>query len=265
MRRGQSRVVWCVAGVFLIAAAASAGEAPQTMVQWAAAQSSGVPAAPGVVPDWGISTTLVKTIHAMGFVPLDSGVTVAFSFPQSGYQRYGVAGLATVDASLDLPSGAHLVGIELDGCDSSATGEVQLAVFESPKLYSGTFSSPAFLLTGTAATPGCGSFYAAAASQITVDNANSSYGVEVWTSSGSSATSFKAVRVFYGLQVSPAPASATFLDVPVAHPLFQYVEALAASGISVGCGGGNFCPDAGVTRGQIAVFLSKALGLHFAP
>jgi hypothetical protein len=32
-----------------------------------------------------------------------------------------------------------------------------------------------------------------------------------------------------------------------------------------GCGGGNFCPDAAVTRGQMAVFLAKALGLHWAP
>jgi hypothetical protein len=38
-----------------------------------------------------------------------------------------------------------------------------------------------------------------------------------------------------------------------------------ASGITAGCGGGNYCPDAPLTRGQMAVFLSKGLGLHFAP
>jgi hypothetical protein len=37
------------------------------------------------------------------------------------------------------------------------------------------------------------------------------------------------------------------------------------SGITAGCGGGNYCLDAALTRGQMAVFLSKALGLHFAP
>ena len=31
------------------------------------------------------------------------------------------------------------------------------------------------------------------------------------------------------------------------------------------CGGGNFCPDAPLTSGQMAVFLSLGLGLHFAP
>jgi hypothetical protein len=71
--------------------------------------------------------------------------------------------------------------------------------------------------------------------------------------------------VYYTLQVSPAPSVATFSDVPTGHPFFQVVEALAASGITVGCGGGNFCPDAPLTRGQMAVFLSVVLGLHFAP
>jgi S-layer homology domain len=65
------------------------------------------------------------------------------------------------------------------------------------------------------------------------------------------------------LQVSPAPGAATFGDVPTGHPFFQFVEALAASGITAGCGNGNFCPDAPLTRGQMAVFLSKALGLHW--
>ena len=35
---------------------------------------------------------------------------------------------------------------------------------------------------------------------------------------------------------------------------------LAAESITAGCGGGNYCPDAPVTRGQMAVFLSKTFG-----
>jgi len=75
--------------------------------------------------------------------------------------------------------------------------------------------------------------------------------------------SFSSVRLHYMLQVSPAPGTATFGDVPTDHPFFQFVEALAASGITAGCGSGNYCPDQPLTRGQMAVFLSKALGLHF--
>ena len=72
------------------------------------------------------------------------------------------------------------------------------------------------------------------------------------------------ITVRYRLQVSPAPEVATFNDVPTNHPFFQFIEALAASGITGGCGGGNYCPDAPLTRGQMAVFLSKALGLHWS-
>jgi len=64
--------------------------------------------------------------------------------------------------------------------------------------------------------------------------------------------------------ISPAPATATFSDVPTNHWAFQFVEALAASGITAGCGGGKYCPDDPITRGQMAIYLSAALGLHWS-
>ena len=64
--------------------------------------------------------------------------------------------------------------------------------------------------------------------------------------------------------MSPAPGVATFpIDVPTNHPFFRFVEAMAASGLTGGCGPGQFCPDSPVTRGQMSVFLASALGLHF--
>ena len=76
---------------------------------------------------------------------------------------------------------------------------------------------------------------------------------------------FKGVRVIWHRQVSPAPAVATFNDVPTSDPAFQYIEALAASGITGGCNVAppQYCPDATLTRRQMAVFLAKALGLHW--
>ena len=65
------------------------------------------------------------------------------------------------------------------------------------------------------------------------------------------------------LPVSPAPATATFNDVPTDHPFFQFIEALYASGITAGCQASPplYCPDNPVTRGQMAVFLAKVLEL----
>lgn len=71
------------------------------------------------------------------------------------------------------------------------------------------------------------------------------------------------VRFVFKRSVSPAPAVATFNDVPTSHPQFQFVQALVKAGITAGCGSGNYCPDQALTRGQMAVFLSKALGLSW--
>jgi S-layer homology domain len=72
-----------------------------------------------------------------------------------------------------------------------------------------------------------------------------------------------AVRIFWRRRISPAPGSPSFGDVPASDAAYQYIEALVASGVTAGCGGGNYCPDSALTRRQMAVFLSKALGLHF--
>ncbi len=61
------------------------------------------------------------------------------------------------------------------------------------------------------------------------------------TETGEGRLALGAVRVDWRRQVSPAPAEASFIDVPTGHPFFQFVEALSASGITAGCGGGNFC------------------------
>lgn len=84
-----------------------------------------------------------------------------------------------------------------------------------------------------------------------------------WGTSTDGGIRLRQVRLLWKRQVTPAPGTATFADVPVGHPLHRYVEALAASGITGGCGGGLYCPDAPISRGQMAVFLSAALGLHW--
>ncbi len=58
----------------------------------------------------------------------------------------------------------------------------------------------------------------------------------------------------------PVGASAqTFNDIPTTHWAYQFIESLFASGITAGCGGGNYCPDDSVTRAQMAVFLERGI------
>ena len=61
----------------------------------------------------------------------------------------------------------------------------------------------------------------------------------------------------------PLPASLTFSDTfNSVHR--DNIEALAAAGITKGCTAGRFCPRDLVTRGQMAAFLNRALGLPAA-
>ena len=52
-----------------------------------------------------------------------------------------------------------------------------------------------------------------------------------------------------------------FLDVPETSGFCRWIEELASRGIVSGCGGGNYCPSAAVTREQMSVFLAVTFGL----
>ena len=50
----------------------------------------------------------------------------------------------------------------------------------------------------------------------------------------------------------------SFPDVPRSQPFYAFIENLFHNAITGGCGAGNYCPDASVTRAQMAVFLLKS-------
>ena len=57
-----------------------------------------------------------------------------------------------------------------------------------------------------------------------------------------------------------------YLDVPIDHWAFSFIETLAASGITTGCGPNIYCPEASVTRAQMAVFLERGMrGSNYNP
>ena len=60
----------------------------------------------------------------------------------------------------------------------------------------------------------------------------------------------------------PACGAPMFNDVPASSPFCRWIEELARRGVVTGCGGGNYCPTASVTREQMAVFISAGFGLQ---
>ncbi|MGZ9234947.1 MAG: S8 family serine peptidase [Anaerolineales bacterium] len=62
------------------------------------------------------------------------------------------------------------------------------------------------------------------------------------------------------------PFTTTFGDVSTEHMFYQYIEAFYKAGITVGCSHSPkmYCPDNLVTRGEMAVFIERAMG-NFSP
>jgi hypothetical protein len=71
------------------------------------------------------------------------------------------------------------------------------------------------------------------------------------------------LRAKYGVgYIPPAVENNTgFTDVATNYWAAAWIKQLAAEGITSGCGGGNFCPGAAVTRDYMAVFLVRTFNL----
>ena len=229
-----------------------------------AALAAAAPAAfagpPGAPQIWGTTNTGYVTVPEWRFSPSSSAVVYSdFGNPA---RRYALTPLSFFFASPSMPSGALLQNLEFDFCNSQPSGGSSILLL----LYDLTENnSNMTLLTQITGVAGLGCTQAIvdlSGLNYTVDNQQHRLLLEtVFGTNADDTTSFSGAAVGYRLQVSPAPASPQFADVPVSDPAFQYIEALVGAGITAGCGNGNYCPDAVVTRRQMAVFLSKALGL----
>lgn len=63
----------------------------------------------------------------------------------------------------------------------------------------------------------------------------------------------------YTLQTTSTLCSGPFDDVPCGYWAESYIDILASSGITAGCGNNNYCPTDLVTRAQMAVFLERGM------
>jgi hypothetical protein len=70
------------------------------------------------------------------------------------------------------------------------------------------------------------------------------------------------LKAEHGSSYTPPGCAGVFPDVPCPSPFADWIERLAAEGITGGCGGGNYCPASNNTRGQMAVFITKTFNLQ---
>lgn len=178
-------------------------------------------------------------------------------------------------APVFLPSGALIYWIDLFACDTNASSHMTAFLTG----YSGSDTPLTNDINSVSSTQitnpasGCGywaqsfgSFFSPTPHQVNNDvqyNGGYHYVINFSFGATDGSNKLKGVDLWWKRQISPAPGTATFSDVPTSHTYFRAIEALAASGITGGCGGGNFCPSGTVSRGEMAAFLARALGLHW--
>lgn len=85
-----------------------------------------------------------------------------------------------------------------------------------------------------------------------------------YTVAANVATTNRAGSISIGSRTYIVVQGAAFLDVPTNDPFYTDIGKLSARGITVGCGGGNYCPNDPVTRDQMAAFIIRSLG-EFSP
>jgi hypothetical protein len=168
---------------------------------------------------------------------------------------------------LQVPDGARLSQLQLWAYDTDAAEGLTLSLYETCQ--AAGFNTPTSTLLASADTFGAiGTYFGfTPLNDHRVNNRDCAYTVRVLfntvTVCRGQALQLQKVQVSWVRDVAPAPASPSFSDVPPSHVFFQYIEALAGSGVTGGCGSGKYCPDAPLTRGQMATFLARALGLEW--
>ena len=220
---------------------------------------------------YGTAAKIFVAYSPWDFVPISSSVTYGFRFETIGQTlvRTNATGDRWFKAPVHLPAGALVTELQAVFCDGSLFRNFELYLIRAPRMAPITFfAGPA---TADFETPGCVDRTVVFGTPIQIDNNNNSYHLEVNMGGfedhlGGNLISLGSVRIGYVLQVS-APGAQMFNDVPTNHPFFPFIQALVAAGITTGCDDSPpmFCPDGVVTRKQMAAFLARALGLHWAP
>jgi hypothetical protein len=263
-----SRVLLTVVAVLALAAAvpATAQEDGLQPVFDAPVAATVVPDAadnsPEPVPNWGIDAWIGYYVGPCDAIDRQaSGIGVNTTNCQ--YVEGAGDGNVYPGFPLHLPQGASVQYIRIFYYGNDVSVNIGAGFYKMST--DGTYTLIQAL--SPAATAGGATYEQFGPFSETIDNSPSSgYTYNILASlekSGAATTRIYKFYLYYKLQISPDPAYATFSDVPVGAFGHRHVEALVASGITTGCGGGNFCPNQPLTRVQMAVFLAKALGLHW--
>jgi hypothetical protein len=123
---------------------------------------------------------------------------------------------------------------------NGGTGSVMVGMDSGCSWTTDTFSSSFITITGGSSGSGNGTVTYSVAPNTTPNRRT-----------GVIAIAGQSFTILQGIQ---------FTDVPIGAPFYTEIGKLAARNITLGCGTGVYCPDAVVTREQMAAFIIRGLG-----
>jgi hypothetical protein len=149
-------------------------------------------------------------------------------------------------------------------CPNSSVTRAEMAIFLERGIHGSSYTPPA--ATGTVFGDVPISHWAAAwIEQLLTDEITGGCGGGNYCPNNPVTRAEMAIfllRSEHGSSYTPPAATGTvFADVPISHWAADWIEQLAAEGITSGCGGGNYCPNSPVTRAEMAIFLVRTFEL----
>jgi hypothetical protein len=150
-------------------------------------------------------------------------------------------------------------------CPGSATSREQMAVFVLVATEGSGYIPPACGATPMFSDVAPGSPFCRWIEELARRGVVAGCGPGIYCPAAAVSREQMAVFVLRTLDPSANPAQCAppnlFADVPETSPFCRWVEDLANRAVVTGCGGGNYCPTASVTREQMGVFISLTFGL----
>lgn len=204
---------------------------------------------------------------------LDAGTSGSFRLDDFASQRTGYIGPALPFADVAsnssfFPFVQGIYALEVipgcavgSFCPDSAITRKEMAQFLLKAKYGASFAPPACTTPMFSDVP-CSHPYAVWINELARQGITSGCAAGVFCPDGNITRQQMSVFLMVAQGATPAPCPpSSFLDVPSNSSFCPWIKEIARQGITAGCGGGNFCPQSLVLRGQMSVFLSTTFNL----
>ena len=148
----------------------------------------------------------------------------------------------------------------LSYCPDSTVTRAQMAIFLEKGIHGSSFTPPDVTPTFTDTA---GNFAEDFIEALKNDGVTSGCGAGIYCPDNPVTRAQMAIfllKAKHGASFTPTDVPPTFTDT-AGHFAEDWIEQLAAEGITSGCGAGIYCPDSPVTRAQMAIFLVKTFNL----